>query len=110
MLKVMVFVYNSDNSLHTSYILDHEDVKQRKRLGFGCKDAFEHGQRVVTIPEGHPQFDENLRTGLFTERCLKNFYTKENAPKRSFKSHPKKPYTQKPKGKSFTDSGKTVRH
>lgn len=106
MLKLMVFVFNSDSTLFTSFIMDHDDVMQRKRLGMGCRNAFEHGQRVVTVPEGHESF-EKMRD-QFTDRQWKNFYTKDSFPKqeRHFKPKPK----QGPKGKASTSGGGSIRH
>lgn len=33
------------------YVMDHNDIQQRRVLGEQCRNAFEGGQRIVTYPE-----------------------------------------------------------
>lgn len=41
--------YTSDSPL-VDYVLDYNDEVQRKRLATSCRDAFEAGQVVLTMP------------------------------------------------------------
>lgn len=50
MLKVEVTIYNPDGSVLTNYVMDHDDDTERRRLGEGCRNAFEAGQSVRTVP------------------------------------------------------------
>lgn len=54
-MKIKVEVYNNYIEFDfaepvVSYVMEHDEPEQRKRLGIGCQDAFEAGQLVMTYP------------------------------------------------------------
>jgi hypothetical protein len=57
-MKVAVEVYESKMAFLrgsgpvTAYTMDHNDVSERRVLGEQCRNAFEGGQVVVTMPAG----------------------------------------------------------
>ena len=63
MLKVKVVVYPHSVRVEdvmqgkvkpvTEYVMNHDDAVERRRLGQGCRDAFEFGQMIVTYPVGN---------------------------------------------------------
>lgn len=50
MLLIKVMVFNPDNSLFRRFIMDHDEVAQRRVLGEQCRNAFEAGQTIKTQP------------------------------------------------------------
>ncbi|MBN8224897.1 MAG: hypothetical protein J0L89_08790 [Xanthomonadales bacterium] len=55
-MKIMVEVHASTEHLNEDrpplrcYTMDHDDQAQRRVLGEQCRNAFEAGQCIVTIP------------------------------------------------------------
>lgn len=55
-MRVRVMVFEDFSSLRCNewaiidYVLDYNDEIQRKRLATSCRDAFEAGQVVLTMP------------------------------------------------------------
>ena len=48
MLTVYVVIFDSEGKCVTEYEMDHHNPADRRRLGEGCRDAFEAGGSVVT--------------------------------------------------------------
>lgn len=49
-LNVVVEVWQY-GYLMRRYVMDHNDILQRRVLGEQCRNAFEGGQKIVTYPE-----------------------------------------------------------
>lgn len=54
-MKVKVEVYESKIAYEAAsplreYVMDHDDQSQRRVLGEQCRNAFEGGQIIVTMP------------------------------------------------------------
>lgn len=54
-MKVKVEVYASKKDYESAhpireYVMDHDDKTQRRVLGEQCRNAFEGGQVIVTMP------------------------------------------------------------
>lgn len=55
-MKIQVYVYANVNSFQSGstafkqYVMDHDDQSQRRVLGEQCRNAFEGGQVIVTMP------------------------------------------------------------
>ena len=45
--------------LINKYIMNHNDVFQRRVLGEQCRNAFEGGQRIVTYPTAHKKVTQH---------------------------------------------------
>jgi len=60
MLKIHVYVEMRNDSQREPvvvvkhYVMDHDDPKQRRVLGIQCRNAFEGGQSIRTVPENQP--------------------------------------------------------
>jgi len=50
MLKIRVIVTNPDGTKFRDYVMDHDKEDQRRTLGAQCRNAFEAGQSIQTIP------------------------------------------------------------
>lgn len=51
-LFVQVVVYSPSGQVLRKYTIDHDDPMQRRVLGEQCRNAFEAGQSIRTIPLG----------------------------------------------------------
>jgi hypothetical protein len=54
MLLIRVFIEdytNDEPQLIREYVIDHDNLQHRRVLGEQCRNAFEAGQAVQTIPE-----------------------------------------------------------
>lgn len=51
-LIVQVVVYSPSGQVFRKYTIDHDDPMQRRVLGEQCRNAFEAGQSIRTIPIG----------------------------------------------------------
>lgn len=54
-VRVMVFrnkkAFEEKHSPLRNYVINHDDPKSRRVLGEQCRNAFEGGQVIVTMPE-----------------------------------------------------------
>lgn len=53
-LWIEVIVETWDGELVREYIMDHNDIAQRRVLGEQCRNAFEAGQWIITGPQRNP--------------------------------------------------------
>ena len=53
MFRIRVIVEAYDERLIADYVMDHDDVKQRRVLGEQCSYAFRAGQAVTTYAEDY---------------------------------------------------------
>lgn len=51
MLLITVTVTNPDGTMFRQYVMDHDDIQQRRVLGEQCRNAFEAEQSISTTPK-----------------------------------------------------------